>query len=1018
MDARRLSGDRSRPVMRGPLAMAMLCWAVAAVGAQPASPSPAVSEAELRAQIEQRRALLQRPCDEVQQLMEDLVRLGQAYLRLERERTERFGEIAGQESAFLRDFLLEASPDGRAEPGRLYREHAALKDRASQAGILAEGPRPAGVGRDELVLRPDAGRYFYFADGDRVDPERTQLRYALEEAQTALVDRWNARRQEYYEAFADREVERHNDAVQTPLGLMGEVREEYLAKRDLLARLALSGDFAHCLGEMHPLPGYQLGLAEDGTWRPLYLPAPPDTPEGLPGMGFQMPEPRRYPLFQRHEIPDFPFQFHLKTDGNQALSYAKELRETRIEAEREYTLILGRSWRNVCTLGLTYLLPPDEIISKLPEGAIKDQLQQWEERDTKASAFTYGVTYQLVKANAALGEMLKYPLEHGVEKSYEQIVGFGAAIRDFPVNRLGEVTEQLLTEPIEKLAGGAAVTWDQLTDPDRFEPKEGETLRQEVERLGQQLEAVEKVREATQTAEEVTAELVSMLTGTAQLEAGRQALTWGRKTGGRLAVEEGRAALAVQRLEHLQAEAGLVGRDLPALPDLPAEAKALDELFSRQQALNRELAALARAEPPPRMGRALPAEGNLTVVDPKTGRELSLEHGKLLGEGSTSRAFVKADNDALVIRQTALSEQGALASRLDDFGRKAIEEEVRSDALRVARREAVFEEKATVPGWDDQLQAAVERETVVSRVEVVERVEGTAKEIIERNLQKTGAALTQGQGLAYEQALRDLNASGYAWLDNHYKNYTFEPLPGQDRWRVVVVDPGGIVKVRGGDLAEAARNARAMQQRLEQVTSTPHDPDKFLEVFEKRQQVLTGSKDYEARSLVDLQAMGLDDASAVPFAMKNGIRPPLGELAGLSDEVLVQRVRGHLETALSGDPRYQALKDEFDRGQASLVEKLDDLEQAHRQASEALQAARPARVPDGPSGPPAASGLVDLLNQEVDVELWGRIKGVTDAVLVNLMEVECARYRELYLAGYDRDKLRQMGNPCPEEEAR
>jgi hypothetical protein len=72
---------------------------------------------------------------------------------------------------------------------------------------------------------------------------------------------------------------------------------------------------------------------------------------------------------------------------------------------------------------------------------------------------------------------------------------------------------------------------------------------------------------------------------------------------------------------------------------------------------------------------------------------------------------------------------------------------------------------------------------------------------------------TPGQTVALDKAMRELNRNGYSWLDNHGKNYFFEPVPGlKDEWRVVVLDPGGIVKVADGT-AETAREVQLALSR-------------------------------------------------------------------------------------------------------------------------------------------------------------------------------------------------------------
>jgi hypothetical protein len=83
-------------------------------------------------------------------------------------------------------------------------------------------------------------------------------------------------------------------------------------------------------------------------------------------------------------------------------------------------------------------------------------------------------------------------------------------------------------------------------------------------------------------------------------------------------------------------------------------------------------------------------------------------------------------------------------------------------------------------------------------------------------LDNPGGVPTPGQTVAVDQAMRELNKAGYAWLDNHIGNYLFEPVPGiADEWRILVLDPGGIVKVADGS-AETARDIQLQLARLDQ----------------------------------------------------------------------------------------------------------------------------------------------------------------------------------------------------------
>lgn len=184
----------------------------------------------------------------------------------------------------------------------------------------------------------------------------------------------------------------------------------------------------------------------------------------------------------------------------------------------------------------------------------------------------------------------------------------------------------------------------------------------------------------------------------------------------------------------------------------------------------------------------------------EAGQPVSLKAGEKLGAGSTSTVYVNADDPGKVIRVTRIGGDVAEAATLDKFGREALENLGDTDALRVAKRYEAHTVQNT-PG--SPLNNKV--------VEVNERMfQGTAKDV----LAKQGGQMTSGQAKAFDQATRELNERGLAWLDNHSANYTFEKLPGEDAWRVVIIDTGGVVPMKGSTLAEKADNARAIQSRI------------------------------------------------------------------------------------------------------------------------------------------------------------------------------------------------------------
>lgn len=239
------------------------------------------------------------------------------------------------------------------------------------------------------------------------------------------------------------------------------------------------------------------------------------------------------------------------------------------------------------------------------------------------------------------------------------------------------------------------------------------------------------------------------------------------------------------------------------------------------------------------------------------GRKVSLRTDQQLGDpGSTSTVYVNAADPTKVIRVTTVGGAVAEAAKLDQFGREALEALGETAALRVVKR---YESYAVQPAPGSPMNNKV--------VEVNERMfQGTAKDV----LAEQGGQMTTGQARAFDQATRELNEKGLAWLDNHHRNYTFEKLAGEDQWRVVVMDPGGIVPMKGDTLAEKARNARAIQSRINNPVEDFKASMTFAEHGERHVKMMILAEErglilQEHGANIDIQAMGLASYDEVGF---------------------------------------------------------------------------------------------------------------------------------------------------------
>ena len=223
--------------------------------------------------------------------------------------------------------------------------------------------------------------------------------------------------------------------------------------------------------------------------------------------------------------------------------------------------------------------------------------------------------------------------------------------------------------------------------------------------------------------------------------------------------------------------------------------------------------------------------------------------GDRLGRpGSTSVAYEHADYPNTRVVRITTEKPGHPAVKLDDFGRKALENDIVSDHIRAAKE---FER------W-----GIPDKHKSYTRVTIVERIVP-----VKVAMKETGGVMTKAQQTAFENALRDLNRQGYAWLDNKWDNFGFVKNDNGDLM-VVVLDTGGIVKL-AGNIETAKRTARSMQLYVNGPLSEFYPSATRLPAAGR-----IGIRGEEIKEkflkMVDLEAMGLDDVSQVKFTASSG----------------------------------------------------------------------------------------------------------------------------------------------------
>jgi len=202
----------------------------------------------------------------------------------------------------------------------------------------------------------------------------------------------------------------------------------------------------------------------------------------------------------------------------------------------------------------------------------------------------------------------------------------------------------------------------------------------------------------------------------------------------------------------------------------------------------------------PLTGQVLSSPENFTpehlaslVVD-ETGKALPNRFGALLGKGRTSAAIADLGDQTKAFRLTRMDDVEAI--RFDEFGRKRLEalEEGSNGLFEVTKRYG---------------EVSVVRDSNGNKwlMESVEKAENTAKN---RLAAFHGGEMTDGQRAALAGTVSYLNRKGFAWTDNHFENFDLVPL-GEDKWRVKILDTGGVLPARGKNLRERYENARAIQ---------------------------------------------------------------------------------------------------------------------------------------------------------------------------------------------------------------
>lgn len=267
---------------------------------------------------------------------------------------------------------------------------------------------------------------------------------------------------------------------------------------------------------------------------------------------------------------------------------------------------------------------------------------------------------------------------------------------------------------------------------------------------------------------------------------------------------------------------------------------------------------------------AIPSSGNagLTEAAPVRFDETPL------GQGSFNTAF-RIDDDTIARIPGGKSGRPSAKDRAADKGGRSVFSSAGVDENKVR----LVARKGPAVKIDDAIEIPVSgvrnaeniRLNPGDEIEIVENFKrGTLKDSLAKRPEQR---MTAEEAIAYDKGVRELNAKGLIALDLKYDNFGFEPVAqGSKELRLVILDPGGIVPVKG----RAAATARQAQSAIDGVANGNNAYSQLT----KKYRFLD-----EYGSVIDARAIDLDTAEDIPFnPLGVGSYPRGRELSTMSRE--------------------------------------------------------------------------------------------------------------------------------------
>jgi len=953
-------------------------------------------------EIRRIEALLLTPCDEPLEHMNELIRLGQAYQEMERQRLALYRGALDAHQRSLSAFVVNPDAKTGSEAGPFRLQYDQLYQKAKAAGLLRQASYadiPEAYSMADMAAKVKQ----YSAENDRYgnvgswsqNQEGIGNKLFIVEAQRQLLEdikkemeqlkaEWQAARAQYFKKMAADPFKDVFAELAKRAGFMKKQLAEPFAKhREELQELAESGRFEHCLGFIDPARTYAYKIYTDFTTISPYSAGPAGTFEGLPGVGFRMAPPADFEPIKAASsdiIPeDFPLELPLKYDPKAHIKAEIERLQIQVKAEKDAIIAMGK-----------YLTGLDGWAGQVVgEG--------------------FNVFYGVCDGFAGVGNILigigTAPF-HPVE-TYEKLNKIKDGI--VKIYNDSDLQRALVDKGLVATADffrGIVAGVELLVSPD--DPPANQFDADALAHWQNKAQNTKLARDTLSNVEYLAGQVVADIATGAILSKASKAKLAAEVVD--TAGDVSRAGVKAKMVENAASRGARLADDVPNV-------KAIDRISDQIKKAQDDLAKIIDDVVAPKPKSISYDQGMLPKPE-----DVLAKASATADRGGMNAYFrlnddlgVKVGNKEIFKSSTKIDEAAAsrAARDLDDAGRRFLEDITRDSPL--GRLPQVKDRYYIV---DDLLEGTKTYRSIDAipdntRYRVVEVMENIPPSTHAGNLAKTGQ-LTPDHVRAYESFMRDMNSKGYVWTDNKLDNFAFETIDAsKGLYRVVPLDTGGIYKLgnlpSGMSTGDMARKIQLMYDRGFEVGGS--QANMLYAQFEEAKklgipvEMLDELPRYLGVREINPTAQDVAATWAQGMRMGSPGKPystAYQQIASKTDDVLAREASDILGARLAANPQFQAARQALDTQKAALSEaqkKLDDaLEQAAK-ADEAAKAAKPVGSDDK-----GITMLQGALGQEAAAEIDKAQK-----------KAQCIAVMEKLLAGMKADWLTESWKRCQEQ---